>query len=143
MNRSQNTWEPEEHILDKNLINEFEAKQGIKNSPKTPKKNKAPKTVQKPATMPPPATKRVKSEASPTKAAKPELPTTNDESLSDEQVRILGAKPEKGIIQFLIEFPETKKLQFIDSTIANKKYPQQVIKFYESRLDWLSEEAGN
>ena len=145
------------------------ASQPPKCSPKTPLKHKSLQVKTSSSTSKPSpkasATKRIKTEVAPSSNSPPASPATaaaaaksaenEDETdqlsvtqpstvddSGDEEVRILGAKPDNGVIMFLIEFPESKKLQFIESTVANKKYPQQVIKFYEARLDWLAEDVG-
>lgn len=121
---------------------QLKASSGSKSLPR-PSASKRIKTET--ATAPPaspPSAKNTTEEDEETEQLSVTQPSTTDNDSSDDEVRILGAKPDNGVIMFLIEFPESKKLQFIESTVANKKYPQQVIKFYEARLDWLAEDVG-
>lgn len=49
---------------------------------------------------------------------------------------ILGATDVEGKVHFLIKWKDTDRADLIPSTIANKRWPQIVIKFYEDRVTW-------
>lgn len=47
---------------------------------------------------------------------------------------ILGATDASGELMFLFKWKETDEVELIPASIANLKFPQIVIKFYEARL---------
>jgi hypothetical protein len=60
----------------------------------------------------------------------------------DEEEQYKGLKPEKiigatdkdGKIRFLVKWKNSSNEDLVDSSIANKRWPQMVINFYEQRL---------
>ena len=53
-----------------------------------------------------------------------------------EAETILGATEEGGQIMFLIKWKDLHSFDLVYASEANLKIPQQVIKFYESKLTW-------
>ena len=53
-----------------------------------------------------------------------------------EAETILGATEEGGQIMFLIKWKDLHSFDLVYASEANLKIPQQVIKFYESKLAW-------
>ena len=51
---------------------------------------------------------------------------------------ILGASKQNGQMLFLFKWLNTDDVDFVPAKIANVKYPQHVINFYEKRLNWIS-----
>lgn len=49
---------------------------------------------------------------------------------------ILGATEINGLIHFLIQWKEVDRADLVSSKVANEKWPQTVIKFYEERVTW-------
>ncbi|XP_030380552.1 heterochromatin protein 1 isoform X1 [Scaptodrosophila lebanonensis] len=56
-----------------------------------------------------------------------------------EAEKILGASDNNGRLTFLIQFKGVDQAEMVPSTIANVKIPQMVIRFYEERLSWYSD----
>lgn len=52
--------------------------------------------------------------------------------------RILGATDASGELMFLFKWQETDEVNLIPASIANLKWPQIVIQFYEARLSFHS-----
>lgn len=53
-----------------------------------------------------------------------------------EPEQILGATHSNGEIMFLIQWKGTDEADLVPSKLANKKWPQMVISYYESHLAW-------
>ncbi|XP_058977239.1 heterochromatin protein 1 isoform X2 [Musca domestica] len=79
---------------------------------------------------------------------------TDNESVSDASTRhseltgfdkgleaekILGASDSNGGLYFLIQFKGVDQAEMVAASVANVKIPQMVIKFYEERLSWYSD----
>lgn len=56
-----------------------------------------------------------------------------------EAEKILGASDSSGGLTFLIQFKGVDQAEMVPAAIANVKIPQMVIKFYEERLSWYSD----
>ncbi|EDW11168.1 heterochromatin protein 1 isoform X2 [Drosophila mojavensis] len=56
-----------------------------------------------------------------------------------EAEKILGASDNNGRLTFLIQFKGVDQAEMVPSTVANVKIPQMVIRFYEERLSWYSD----
>jgi len=56
-----------------------------------------------------------------------------------EAEKILGASDSTGTLTFLIQFKGVDQAEMVPASIANVKIPQMVIKFYEDRLSWYSD----
>uniref|UniRef100_A0A1B0AA34 Chromo domain-containing protein n=1 Tax=Glossina pallidipes TaxID=7398 RepID=A0A1B0AA34_GLOPL len=81
-------------------------------------------------------------------------PETDTESVSEASSRqseltgfdkglqaenILGASDSNGGLYFLIQFKGVDQAEMVPASVANIKIPQMVIKFYEERLSWYSD----
>jgi len=115
-----NTWEPQENLDCKDLIDEYEKK---RESAKAKKKE---------------ADKRKSSAASGSDSKKrkgdDDRPRGFDRQLDPE--RIIGATDSSGELMFLIKWKGSDEADLVPSREANVKCPQTVIKFYEERLTW-------
>jgi len=60
-----------------------------------------------------------------------------------EPVKILGASDTTGELTFLIQFKGMDQGELIPAKVANLKCPQLVIKFYEERLTWYSDDEND
>lgn len=60
--------------------------------------------------------------------------STFHEGLVPEE--IIGATPKDGQLSFLIKWMNLDEADIVPAKIANVKYPQHVIHFYEKRLNW-------
>lgn len=56
-----------------------------------------------------------------------------------EAEKILGASDSNGGLYFLIQFKGVDQAEMVPAPTANVKIPQMVIKFYEERLSWYSD----
>ncbi|XP_054281145.1 chromobox protein homolog 1-like [Macrosteles quadrilineatus] len=142
---SENSWEPTENLHCPGLIKQFEEnlkkKKDEKPSVSEASKNKSmiPYTSSKPASkrdrkddkdkdMPKPSKqKKVENEA--------EAPKGFDKKLIPE--KIIDADKSNGELVFWMKWKGTKKISVVPAKEANLKFPQNVIKFYEERLDWI------
>ena len=61
-----------------------------------------------------------------------ELPNPNGEIVQ----QILGAQMANGELNLLIKFKYIPEPRFVPTKIANLKYPQEIIKFYEKCINW-------
>ena len=52
-------------------------------------------------------------------------------------VEIIGALPENGSTKFLTRFQGTDDVKFMSREEAVKLYPQLVIDFYQSKIQWI------
>lgn len=105
--RSENTWEPVEHLYCYELIAEFEESQK--------------------------RLRRTRHSAITNEENKEE--TGFDRGLEPE--KILGATDTSGKLMFLISWKNSKRSELVPAKVANVKCPQLVIKFYEERLTWI------
>jgi len=115
-----NTWEPQENLDCKDLIEEYEKKRGEARAKKKE------------------ADKRKSSAASGSDSKKrkgdDDRPRGFDRGLDPE--RIIGATDSSGELMFLIKWKGSDEADLVPSREANVKCPQTVIKFYEERLTW-------
>ncbi|XP_041631463.1 chromobox protein homolog 5 [Drosophila kikkawai] len=56
-----------------------------------------------------------------------------------EPLKILGATDASGEMKFLIQWKDTDRADLVAAKVANVKYPQLVIKFYEERIFFQSD----
>uniref|UniRef100_A0A1A9UVF0 Heterochromatin protein 1 n=1 Tax=Glossina austeni TaxID=7395 RepID=A0A1A9UVF0_GLOAU len=158
---SENTWEPEENLDCQDLIKQYEEERAKDEatSTKTEKSEKLKK--EKDSGRSSSASNKRKNETE-TKAAVTTKkkrtdsanPETDTESVSEASSRqseltgfdkgleaenILGASDSNGGLYFLIQFKGVDQAEMVPASVANIKIPQMVIKFYEERLSWYSD----
>jgi hypothetical protein len=117
---SENTWESANSFLCPDLVQEYEEKYEKKET----------KEVQK-----------IRKESDDSESSiqmindieKEENKTSEDSLIAEE---ILGAAPIDGELKFLVKWKNTDDADIVPAKIANVKYQQHVIKFYEKRLNW-------
>ncbi|ODM92001.1 Heterochromatin protein 1 [Orchesella cincta] len=51
--------------------------------------------------------------------------------------RILGVADDKGKLVFLVKFKGEQEPELVPASVANAKWPQQVIHFYRNRINWI------
>lgn len=115
---SENTWEPDENLDCPELISSFEAKW-------KEKKEKKRKTTEEEKSKP----KKKKTEEE--DAAKP-----RGFARGLQPERIIGATDSSGELMFLMKWKNSDEADLVPARQANVKCPQIVIKFYEERLTW-------
>ncbi|XP_053959795.1 heterochromatin protein 1 [Anastrepha obliqua] len=157
----ENTWEPVENLDCQDLIQQYEADRA-KEEPAAPskqpeKKDSSKKEASSSGRTSAAGNKR-KSEEKTTGSKKKRRDSlkseTDNESVSDvssrtsertgfdrglEAEKILGASDSSGGLTFLIQFKGVDQAEMVPAAIANVKIPQMVIKFYEERLSWYSD----
>lgn len=67
----------------------------------------------------------------------PDKPNGFDKGFKVE--RILGATDAAGTLYFILQFKGHDQAEMIPASVVNEKIPQTVIKFYESKLLWYSD----
>ncbi|KAH8410950.1 hypothetical protein KR222_000825, partial [Zaprionus bogoriensis] len=108
--RSQNTWEPVEHLAHcTDLIVDFELRSQKRKATSTDVNN----CVDESAGM----------QFGFARGLKP--------------AKILGATNSSGSLMFLMSWTNSKRAEMVPAKLANIKCPQLVIKFYEERLTWM------
>jgi len=125
-----NTWEPEENLDCPAMIKEYERKAAEKNKPATEKATEEKKRKQKDSTE--------KSEISTSKRTKTEGEKPRGFQRKLEPEKIVGATDSGGQLTFLMKWHGSDEADLVPSEEANDKCPQIVIKFYEERLTWHS-----
>ncbi|XP_065197858.1 chromobox protein homolog 3-like isoform X2 [Sycon ciliatum] len=155
---SDNTWEPKENLICQELLEEYEAQLATKSREKkkaeSKKKTSAVKTEQQPLAQHSEPDTTIASQEAESKAEAmaaaddggaalraPDSPAGFDRGLSLRS--IIGATEENGQIFFCIEWEGRKEPDLVPAKIANVRAPQDVIRFYESKLSWHdSEDVG-
>jgi hypothetical protein len=119
---SENTWESANSFLCPDLVQEYEEKCEKKETKEVKKVRKesddSESTIQT---------------INENEKEKEEIKTSEDSLIAEE---ILGAGPIDGELNFLVKWKNTDDADIVPAKIANVKYPQHVIKFYEKRLNW-------
>ncbi|KAL5279961.1 HP1A.2 family protein [Megaselia abdita] len=152
-----NTWEPVDNCTCDNLIKDYEAKlkkdkeaaeeEEKKNNSKNKRKSNAKEDDDSKSK------RRKQSDIENRNPKKDAASDSEDDSKPDFQVpdkngfdrgleaeKILGASENKGQLAFLVQFKGQDSAELVYSKTANVKCPQLVIKFYEDRLSWYSED---
>jgi len=136
-----NTWEPEENLDCPELISEFNRKQGEKKKKEKENKAAAPAGKKRPTEV---KEKIIEKERPAVKKLKKPIPhdgtgstiTGFDRNLEPE--KIIGATDSSGELMFLMKWHGSDEADLVAARQANIKCPQIVIKFYEERLTWHS-----
>ncbi|EDW75845.1 heterochromatin protein 1A [Drosophila willistoni] len=155
---SENTWEPEANLDCQDLIQLYEMsrKDESNNAAAAPKKDRpgsTTKSKESGRTSTSGSTsgnsKRKSEEpAAGGKSKRTDAEVDSGDSLSSvgtgfdrglEAEKILGASDNNGRLTFLIQFKGVDQAEMVLSTVANVKIPQMVIRFYEERLSWYSD----
>ncbi|XP_032591811.1 heterochromatin protein 1 isoform X2 [Drosophila grimshawi] len=144
---TENTWEPESNLDCQDLIRQYELdrKDGATAAAKksehaggSPKIKETGTASNNSSGKPGPAgTKMKRVEAEETNDLIPAGGTGFDRGLEAE--KILGASDNNGRLTFLIQFKGVDQAEMVPSTVANLAIPQMVIRFYEERLSWYSD----
>ncbi|ALC38207.1 Su-var-205 [Drosophila busckii] len=152
---TENTWEPEGNLDCQDLIQQYELSRkdeantsggtSKKERPHSSAKNKesgrtsATISVNKRKSEEPtaPGSKTARAEPEENGINGPTDGTGFDRGLEAE--KILGASDNNGRLTFLIQFKGVDQAEMVPSVIANVKIPQMVIRFYEERLSWYSD----
>ncbi|XP_032222318.1 chromobox protein homolog 1 [Nematostella vectensis] len=134
---SENTWESEEGLQCPELIEEYEKKKKASSKRKDSTSEKGESKPKK---------RKVNAyEELGMKAVEVEDASKDDvDPIAEgwEADTILGATEVDGQIHFLIQWKSTDRADLIPSKVANLKWPQIVIKFYEERVTWTQGEGG-
>ncbi|XP_013114568.1 heterochromatin protein 1 [Stomoxys calcitrans] len=156
---SENTWEPEENLDCQDLIQAFEEQrakdEAAASSSKSSDKSKKDNSSGRSSSV---GNKRKNEDSKSSGSKKKRTDSTKDEtdneSVSDisarhseltgfdkglEAEKILGASDSNGGLYFLIQFKGVDQAEMVAASVANIKIPQMVIKFYEERLSWYSD----
>jgi len=161
---SENTWEPVENLDCQDLILQYEEMHKedpstSKSEGKTSKKDSTPggsnsgrsssasnkrKTEDKPSHTTSKKKRQDSSKADDNDSIsdvssirQPSGPNGFEQGLEAE--KILGASDTSGTLTFLIQFKGVDQAEMVPAAVANVKIPQMVIKFYEERLSWYSD----
>ncbi|XP_067624433.1 heterochromatin protein 1 [Eurosta solidaginis] len=158
----ENTWEPVENLDCQDLIQAYEANRAKEEPPASSKQSEkkdssSKKDANSSGRSSAAGTKRKSEEktAGGKKKRRDSLKSeTDNDSVSDvssrtsertgfdrglEAEKILGASDSSGGLTFLIQFKGVDQAEMVPAPIANIKIPQMVIKFYEERLSWYSD----
>ncbi|XP_004521858.1 heterochromatin protein 1 isoform X2 [Ceratitis capitata] len=158
----ENTWEPVENLDCQDLIQQYEAdrakEEPAASSKPVEKKEPSSKKEASSSGRTSAAGNKRKSEEKTSGSKKKRRDSlkseTDNESVSDvssrtsertgfdrglEAEKILGASDSSGGLTFLIQFKGVDQAEMVPAAIANVKIPQMVIKFYEERLSWYSD----
>ncbi|XP_075153828.1 suppressor of variegation 205 [Haematobia irritans] len=157
---SENTWEPEENLDCQDLIQAFEEQRAKDEAAATTSAKASEKTKKESGSGRSSSigNKRKnedsKSSGNKKKRTDSSKDETDNESVSDvstrhseltgfdkglEAEKILGASDSNGGLYFLIQFKGVDQAEMVAASVANIKIPQMVIKFYEERLSWYSD----
>ncbi|KAJ7369735.1 Chromobox protein 5 [Desmophyllum pertusum] len=150
-----NTWEPEDSLECPELLQEYERNRAREKQPVEIKKEKKEKRKEPSEKAESKTKKRKVAETSTNDMPQFDVPVNDasegkDDGIEDlgkeddvdplaegwEASSILGATDVEGQVHFLIQWKDTDRADLIPSTIANVKWPQIVIKFYEDRVTW-------
>jgi len=134
---SENSWEPAENLQCAELIAVFERK--LKQLNKAKPRGRAGSTTSTSSTSPAPAAAASSKKSKPVQVDEKKKKTRVDESAAYdgfEGEKVLGATNQDGEIQFLMKWKDCDEATMVPRHIANVRWPQVVIAFYESRLDW-------
>ena len=110
---ADNTWEPSDNLDCKELIQEFEAERANKKKAKSGGKKQASSSGDGPLGF----------------------------ARGLEADRIIGATDSTGELTFLVKWKGSDEADLVPSSEANVRCPQVVIRFYEERLTWRSEDG--
>ncbi|XP_011191481.1 heterochromatin protein 1 isoform X1 [Zeugodacus cucurbitae] len=159
----ENTWEPVENLDCQDLIQQYEADRAKEEPAASSKQSEKKESSNKKEASSSGRTSAVgnkrkseeKTSAGSKKKRRDSLKSeTDNESVSDvssrtsertgfdrglEAEKILGASDSSGGLTFLIQFKGVDQAEMVPAAIANVKIPQMVIKFYEERLSWYSD----
>ncbi|EDO48908.1 predicted protein [Nematostella vectensis] len=147
---SENTWESEEGLQCPELIEEYEKKKKASSKPSNILDKSAlfissfSHSVEKGESKPKKRKVNAYEELG-MKAVEVEDASKDDvDPIAEgwEADTILGATEVDGQIHFLIQWKSTDRADLIPSKVANLKWPQIVIKFYEERVTWTQGEGG-
>lgn len=161
---NENTWEHEDSLDCSELLQEYESNRARERHEVVVKKEKKEKRKEPSDIKAEGKTKRRKvSETVSGKKERSCLPASESNDVTEEEPGrdddvdplaegweasdILGATDVEGKVHFLIKWKDSDRADLIPSTIANKRWPQIVIKFYEDRVTWTqtndNEENGD
>lgn len=136
-----NTWEPKDNLQCSDLVEAYEKDH---QKPKVPIVSKG-KGKRIASEKREPAKKRKVTSDSGSEAASKVINSVKIEDINDDvnpieegwtADNILGATEIDGHIHFLIQWKESDRADLVPSKIANEKWPQTVIRFYEERVTW-------
>ncbi|KAH8409479.1 hypothetical protein KR222_006377 [Zaprionus bogoriensis] len=152
---TENTWEPEGNLDCQDLIQQYElarkdevtakkdrpassakSKESGRTSATASNSGSSKRKSEEPAAPASSKSKRIEAEDSSNDLI-PAGGTGFDRGLEAE--KILGASDNNGRLTFLIQFKGVDQAEMVPSTVANVKIPQMVIRFYEERLSWYSD----
>lgn len=156
---SENTWEPEANLDCQDLIQQYElsrkdegnaaaAAATKKDRPGSSTKVKESGRTSTSGSTSGGSKRKSEEPASVGKSKRSEADVDSGDSLSSvgtgfdrglEAEKILGASDNNGRLTFLIQFKGVDQAEMVPSTVANVKIPQMVIRFYEERLSWYSD----
>ncbi|XP_037954466.1 heterochromatin protein 1-like [Teleopsis dalmanni] len=150
----ENTWEPEKNLDCQDLIEQYEAER-TKDEAGAGQKPEAKDTSNRPSSST--SNKREakdsgtssSSSTNKKKRRESEKDGSSEGSLRQNEVygfdkglvaeKILGASDSNGSLTFLIQFRGVDQAEMIPASVVNLKIPQMVIKFYEERLSWYTD----
>ncbi|ALC38947.1 Su-var-205 [Drosophila busckii] len=138
---TENTWEPEANLDCKDLIQQYKLSRQANSSGKKKESGRtsATSSVNKRKSEEPTTTvgKRARAEPEENRINGLTAGTGFDRGL--EAKKILGASDNNGRLTFLIQFKGGDQAELVPAVIANAKIPQMVIRFYEQRVSWYSD----
>ncbi|XP_065358591.1 heterochromatin protein 1 [Calliphora vicina] len=156
---SDNTWEPEENLDCQDLIQQFEENRLKDEASSSAKPEKPAKKKEETSGRTSSASNKRKNEDSKASGSKKKRSETGKDETDTESVsggstkhseltgfdkgleaeKILGASDSNGGLYFLIQFKGVDQAEMVAAPVAHVKIPQMVIKFYEERLSWYSD----
>ena len=159
----ENTWEPEENLDCQDLIQQYEADRAKEEQSKAEKPakkdtgNASGRSSSASNKRKPTGEDKNTSVSSKKKSRRDSHKSeTDNDSVSEstsskttektgfdkglDAEKILGASDSGGVLTFLIQFKGIDQAEMVPASVANMKIPQMVIKFYEDRLSWYSDE---
>lgn len=137
----ENTWEPRDNLQCSELVEAYEK---MHQKPKIPSGSKG-KGKRIASEKREPAKKRKVAPDTNAESASKVINSVKIEDINDDvnpieegwtADNILGATEIDGHIHFLIQWKESDRADLVPSKIANEKWPQTVIRFYEERVTW-------